>query len=129
MRTQNNFDDYVKQRLVAWAEWFSRGCDSGLGFMRKNVLQRLREEGGVLINGTGAKCSPGNTNAEEIENLVKLLAEHQPKRAQVLRICYFYPVNPVEKAKHSGYSSAQYYLQLKLAHEWINGYLCAWRKR
>jgi len=83
----------------------------------------LCEDGGILIRGTGHLYTPSNKEAEEIEALVRELSQQEPKRAEALKIYYFYPIEFEIKAKRSGYSGSQYYLELKLAHEWVKGYL------
>lgn len=128
MRNKSREDQYIEDRLIEWGEWFMKGCDSGIGFPRRNILARIREEGGLLVAGTGAKNLPCNSSAEEVESLVCELSQQQPERANVLRIYYFNPIDPLSKAIHSGYSKSQFYAHLKFAHEWIKGYLSAKKK-
>jgi hypothetical protein len=129
MKNENVVEKYVEQRLLEWAEWVAKGCGSGIGFSSKNLLAKIAELGGLWIRGTGRHYFPNHPAAEEIEFLVQQLAEQQPGRAKVLRICYLYPEVPEEKAKQSGYSPSQYYFQLKLAHEWFVGYFSAQKHR
>lgn len=128
MKNNKSLDEYVKERLIEWAEWYKQGGYAALGYPRRNILARLREEGGLLISGTGNKIPPSNLAVEEVEGLVKKLAEQQPKRAEVLRIYYFYQYDHEVKAKKCGYSKTQYYFNLKMAHEWIKGYFSANKK-
>jgi hypothetical protein len=128
MKITDESEKYVKYRLEIWGEWYSRGCDSGLGYSRKNIIARLCEEGGVLINGTGHKKLPTNVEAEEIEEIVKEIFQKQRDQAIVLQIRYFHPEEHEFAARRNGYTKTQYYSHLKLAHKWIEGYLSAIRK-
>lgn len=82
--------EYLESRLQEWADFFQHDY-SGIGFPRKNILQRVREMGGTIIRGTGKKYPPDNASAREIEEWVKEVADYYPGRAQALRIKYFYP--------------------------------------
>lgn len=128
MKNKSELDQYVEERLIEWAEWYKKGGDSGIGFSHRNMLARLREEGGLLISGTGAKSLASHPAAEEIEYLVRELAKRHFDRAKALQIYYFYPIEHELKAKRSGFKKTQYYTHLSLAREWIKGYLYAHKK-
>jgi len=121
-------DQYVEARLVEWGEWYRKGNDSGIGFPHRNILTRLREEGGILISGTGARSLPENPAAEEIEKLVGVLSTLHADRAIALRINYFYTYPPEIKAKWCKWSKQRFQRNLKYAREWIKGYLSARKK-
>jgi hypothetical protein len=119
MRKKSLSDKYIEERLNEWADWIRKGCDSGLGFSHRNIMSRLQEEGGVLINGTGPKYPASNPSAEEIECLVKVLATKNYARANLLRIYYLNPIDHVLKAMRNGYKKSQYYAHVDAARQWI----------
>lgn len=119
-------DAYVEQRLSEWGEWFSRGDYIDIGFPRKNILARMRDEGGQLIRATGQKPFPTNTRAEEIEALLMMLNDDQPISAHVLIITYLYPEAPLLVAEEKfGYKKSNYYNYYNVGFAWIKGYLIA----
>lgn len=122
---KTDFDSYVEQRLEQWAEWYMSGNHCGLGYPPRNILQRLREEGGILINGTGMKSFPVNSDAEEIEGLVVRLGILYKPYAEALHIRYFNKLTQISQAKCRGYTERKYQLYLRYAHMWMKGYLSA----
>jgi len=119
-------DAYVEARLAEWGEWFSRGIQINIGFPNKNILARMREEGGQIIRATGPKPLMANTKAEEMEEILMSLNTHQPVLAHVLMITYLYPESPVVIAeKKFGYKKSNYYKQFNIGFAWIKGYLIA----
>jgi hypothetical protein len=119
-------DAYVKSRLSEWGEWFSKGIYIDIGFPSKNILARMRDEGGQLIKATGQKPLPTNTKAEEMEACLMLLNNDQPIPAHVVMITYLYPEAPLLVAeKKFGYRKSNYYKQFNIAFAWIKGYLIA----
>jgi len=122
-------DNYVKNRLSEWGEWFSRGIYIDIGFPSKNILARMRDQGGQLIRATGQKPLPTNTRAEEMESLIMMLNADRPIPAHVLMITYLYPEAPLLIAeKRFGYKKSNYHKQLGIAFAWIKGYLIAQMK-
>lgn len=122
MKKNNSLDEYIKKRFEDWAEWYQKSSIDGLGYPRRNIIARLKEEGGVLINGTGQKPDMINHSAEEIEMLLAKLFQQRPQHVEVLRIYYLNPHSYVRIAKEKGYSRARYFVYLGLAHEWVKGY-------
>lgn len=123
MRKKKVSDEYVKERLTEWAEWIKKGCDIGLGFSHRNILCRLKEEGGILVDAPGTKILASNPSAEEIEFLVVKLSSEHYVRAELLRHYYFNTIGHLQKAIGYGYKKSQYYLHLNAAHEWIKFHL------
>ncbi len=119
-------DAYVEHRLSEWGEWHSRGDYVDIGFRRRNLLARLKEEGGQLIRCTGSNPLPTHTRAEEMEKLIMELHQDQPIPAHVLIITYLYPDAPrLTAEKKFGYRKSNYNKQLGIAFAWIKGYLIA----
>ena len=124
MNSKDQLDMYIEKRLEDWAKWY--GSDNhNLGYARRNILARIKDEGGLLNKATGHKLSLANLEAEETEKLYLYLLMQNKKRAEALRIRYHFPFDHEIKAVHNGYSRAQYYRNLKLEHEWLRGFFSA----
>ena len=119
-------DDYVKDRLREWGEWFSRDITHNIGFSRRNILARLRDEGGQIVSATGQKPLPTNTKAEEIESILITLNKNQPVLTYILMMTYLYPDKCIWMVREElSCKKSHYYTQLNLAFAWIKGYLIA----
>ena len=118
-------DEYVESRLEEWAEWFSRGNYSGLGYPSKTLEQRLKEGGGILVEMTGPWVPPSNRKAEEIEDLVKELAKQYPSLATVLRKKYFASSykNLRNLAKDLGMPESTFRSHIAMAKVWLSAKL------
>ena len=130
MTKQNDFYSYIEARLEDWAEWHLKSCGSGLGYPRKNILAQLRDNGGLIIRGVGRKVPNSNLAAEEVEMMLSKLHQQMPQLVEVIRVHYLNPYNHESKAIEKGYSRSLYYSYLRLAREWVRGYLsvrsCEW---
>lgn len=71
--------DHVEARLIGWGIWSRRNLDGAAGYPRRTVEARLRDEGGVLISGTGTRIPPVDSDAEQIERIVIRLGDHRPE--------------------------------------------------
>lgn len=118
-----DINEYVKQRLYDWADWYSRGNLHGLGYPDRTIEYRLMKEGGVLIKGTGHKSPPTNESAEEIERLVNEMARQNEAMALALRYQYFNHGNLNKKAETLGISRTRFKNYLEMAHQWMAGRL------
>jgi len=81
-------EKHMEHRLTVWADWYTRGLGSGLGYPSKNILKKLQETGGVWIKGTGRPPVLSHPQAEEIEKLVGRLAQEYRSLADSLREYY-----------------------------------------
>jgi hypothetical protein len=123
-------DEYIKERLREWGEWFSRDITNNIGFPRRNILARLRDEGGQIIRATGQKPLPTHTKAEEMESILMVLNKNQPVLAYILMITYLYPDKCIWMVEEElGCKKSHYYMQLNLAFAWVKGYLIAKMQR
>lgn len=118
---------YVDERLHQWAEWYSRGNLYGLGYPSCSAEYRLMTEG-TVVRGTGSKPLPSNKTAEEIEDLVKEMSQHDHLTALVLRCHYFKRGSLRIKAnylKKSGVeiSHNHFKYHVDLGHRWLAGRL------
>lgn len=119
----SSIEKYIKQRLEEWADWYGRGRDSHLGYPSKSSFVRLME-GELLTNTNGApKSLPSNERAEEIEALVKEMAEQHYKMATTLRCEYFLQGSLRVKAKVLKISHTQFKYYLDMAIQWLIGRL------
>ena len=117
-------DEYLEHRLEEWADWVVRIDTNCMGYPRKTLEARLRDEGGVLISGTGFYCPPGNERAEEIERFVGDLYQQNKLLAIALRVYYLDEKSTLgHKAKKAGVSLAQYKIYLNMAKMWLAGRL------
>ncbi len=120
------FVKYVEERLQQWAEWYSRGNLYGIGYPIYTVEYRLMTEG-IVVRSTGPKPMPFNEEADEIEILIKEMAQQNQKMALALRCQYFSSGALRVKAKKLHISHSQFKYLLDLAHQWLAGRLSAKR--
>ncbi|MCE3238127.1 MAG: hypothetical protein K0R24_1108 [Gammaproteobacteria bacterium] len=118
-------EHYLDNRLEEWADWLIRYNHHGLGYPSKTIEARLRDEGGVLISGTGIHYPPSNERAEEMERLVVELDAHNKQLATVLRVYYLDPGLIKHKAKKANVSFSQFKVCVKMAKTWLSGRLSA----
>ena len=121
---ENKLMQYVEDRLYQWADWYSRGNLGGLGYPPYSLEYRMMREG-TITRTTGPKPLPTNEAAEEIESLVKEMAEHNPKMALALRMHYFDKGSLRRKAKELNVSHSHFKYYVDLAHQWLVGRLTA----
>ncbi len=110
--------------LHEWAEWTRTSLIAG--YPRATLEQRLRDEGGVLIAGTGAKVEPTNDRAERTERAML----HMPKELRdVVEAKYLYGFTDTDGARalHLGYTA--YRERFQRACTWLDGFLRADRQR
>jgi hypothetical protein len=118
-------DEYLEYRLKQWADWFTRVGSNGLGYPSKTVEGRLIDEGGILIKGTGKRLPPSNSQAEEIEDYVRELANCYSELAQALKDKYFaYQNNSLDVlAKRRNVSTRTFKARVQMAKLWLAGRL------
>jgi hypothetical protein len=118
-------DKYLEARLVEWADWYKRGIYFGLGYPSKTVEQRLREEGGQIIKGTGQKNEPENPRADEMDILIREMSRRYPEPARVLKSYYFAcdTLSAEKIAKRSNMSKTTFYSHLNIAKVWLSAKL------
>ena len=124
-RNTNPLDSYLTQRMEEWAEWHWKVQNNGLGHYQKNILAKLKEEGGVINRNLNSHYHFGNNSAEEIQFLLRSISKQDALRGKALEIRYLYPKEHEAKAELEGYTRSNYYSHLRLAHEWMKGYLSA----
>ncbi len=118
-------DTYLEERLNEWADWIVRYNAYGVGYPHKTIEARLREEGGILISGTGQFHPPTNPRAEEIERCLTVLNEQIPKLANAVRAYYLEPGLIKHRAKKAGCSYSQFRVLVDMAKVWLKGRLSA----
>jgi hypothetical protein len=116
------FMHYLEERLYQWADWYSRGNFYGLGYPSCSMEYRMMTEGAVVRN-TGPKQLPSNEAAEEMESLVKEMAEHNKTMADALRCQYFLPGSLRSKAAKLDISHSHFKHYVDMAHQWLAGRL------
>lgn len=80
--------ELIDARLIGWGRWLRLGVDGATGYPRKTLEARLRDEGGVLISGTGPRPAPIDSEAEEVDRLVQRLGQHRPDWMRMLILHY-----------------------------------------
>ncbi len=120
---QNNILAYVEHRLEEWADWFSRGCDLGLGYPKQSTVAWLKENVGILTKAQGSKPLATHEQAEEMERLIVELALQNPRLARALRQQYLNNNNARQKARNMGLSYAHFKVQVDMAKQWLAGRL------
>lgn len=118
-----DINEYVKERLYDWADWYSRGNLYGLGYPDRTIEYRLMREGGLLIRGTGKKSPPTNAAAEEIEQCVNEMGQQNALMALALRYHYFTYGSLRKKSKSLGISHVQFKIYVDMAKQWLTGRL------
>jgi hypothetical protein len=117
-----SFMRYLEERLCQWADWYTRGNCYGLGYPRCSVEYRILLEG-VIQRNSGAKPLPSNEAAEEIENLVKQMAQYDATMAKALRCHYFVTGNLRLKSSHLKMSHSHFKHYVDMGHQWLAGRL------
>ncbi|GFN46358.1 hypothetical protein [Candidatus Regiella insecticola] len=118
----NNFTRYLEDRLYQWAEWYSRGNFSSLGYSSCSIEYRIMTEGNVFRR-SGPNPLPTHAAAEEIENWVNAMAQQNPAMARALRCYYFQRGSLRYKAKKLAISHTQFKYHVDMAHQWLLGCL------
>jgi hypothetical protein len=118
-----NFMKYIEKRLLVWAEWYLQENFYGIGYPSCSIEYRLMTEGSITKNPYDFKVLPSNSEAEEIEFLVKEMSSFNPKMALSLRYFYFNGGGLREKAKTMEISHMQFKYYVDLARQWLCGRL------
>ena len=121
-----DFMIYVERRLEHWARWFSSGNYYGLGYHSESIEYVLMTVG-IMIKSTAPKPLPSDEEAEEIEAIVREMAEYNEKMATMLRIHYFGNGLVCERARKLGMSYARFRAYVDMARQWLAGRLSASR--
>lgn len=119
-----SFEKYVEHRLEEWAEWFNRKVNDGIGFPPHSVEYRLMTEA-IIEKTHGPKPLECHTDAEEMESLVKVLSEHNPKTALALRIHYFGRRKSRDRSEELKVSATRFRIYVDMARQWLAGRLSA----
>lgn len=127
-KTPENFTAYVEKRLEHWARWFTSSHHYGLGF-HSETIEYILMTVGALIKSTGVKPLPVDEDAEEIEALVREMAEHNSKMATALRIHYFDRKKSRDRADSLQISASQFKICVNMAKQWLAGRLSAYPHR
>ncbi len=123
-REDDNFMNYLEQRLEHWARWYSKGNYSGLGYHSETIEYVLMTVG-VVIKSTAIQPVPCDEEAEEIEALVREMTKHNEKMAMMLRIHYFGSGLVSERAEKLGMSYGRFRVYVDMARQWLAGRLSA----
>lgn len=114
--------DYIKRRLVQWAEWSLQRDSGGLGFPRECPYTRMQAR-----SGTGGFFSPDiDVDAMEIEEAVRDLPDHL---RLTIRVFYVAPGTIEQKARDLGCCRQRVYGRIERAHAMILGWLNLRRKK
>lgn len=127
MKNDEKTLNYVEYRLQQWADWYTRGNLYGIGYPSTSTEYRLMTEGNIVRN-PGAMLAPTHDGAEEMEMLVKKMAEQNRLMALVIRCHYFHPdsfrtnSNYLKKmGVEISYNHFKHYVEM--AKQWLIGYL------
>lgn len=122
-----NFIQYVHERLEQWAEWYSNDNSYGLGYSNRSIEYVLMQEG-AYIKSTAPKQLPSNIEAEEIEALVIEIDKQNKKMALALRIQYFGRRKSKDRSETLGISATQFRVYVDMARQWLAGRLSSSNK-
>lgn len=121
---QTSFMDYLEERLYEWAEWYLQGNSYGLGYPTCSIIYRILTEE-CIQRSPGPKPLPTNEAAEEIEDLVKQMAEYNLTMAKALRCQYFLTGTLRTKAARLQMSHSHFKHCIDMGHQWLAGRLSA----
>jgi hypothetical protein len=114
--------DYVKERLIEWADFYGR-MQTSIGYPPLSIEGRLMRDGGVLPRSTKSPHDPmpSNTKAEEIEAYWKELHVELPKTAKAIKAKYFAPhyATRTEIARKMRLSVRVFQKRAKAGEEWF----------
>lgn len=119
---------YIERRLNDWAEWFSGNHSYALGYP-PNSMEYLLMTHGCRISTGFPKALPTNEEAEEIEDLIREMAENNYNMALALRCYYFTHGGLRTKAKRVNISHSLYKNYVDMGHQWLAGRLSAYTKK
>jgi len=122
MKAKNTFIDYLEERLYQWSDWYIRGNFYGLGYPSCSIEYRIMTEG-IMSRNPYFKPLPTNQSAEEMEQLVKEMAEYNQLMANVLRCQYFRIGSLRTKAAYLKISHTHFKHYLDMGHQWLAGRL------
>jgi hypothetical protein len=122
-RQQNDALAYVECRLEEWADWYSRGCDLGLGYPRQSTIAGLLDNQGVLTKAQGRKPLPTHERSEEIEAFIIELVQQNSRIAKALCQFYLGKGSMTQKARVLGISYAYFKMHVDMAKQWLAGRL------
>ena len=118
----NTVTRYIEQRLKAWANYYLRYGDYGLGFPKKSLVATIMEGTGYTPGqGRAPQSIPENEAAEQMECLVNELALQNAKLATALRAYYFGVGSVKQRAQSIHVSYAHFRVQLDMAIQWLAG--------
>jgi hypothetical protein len=127
MNIDENFLEYVEERLDQWAKWFSHGNSYGLSFSPCSIEYRLMTVG-IINKNPGPKPLPYNEEAEEIEMLVNEMSKQNKMMADVLRYNYFTQGAVRSKAKQLDIPRLNFERNVEMARQWLAGRLSGYMR-
>jgi len=120
----------TKKRLTEWGNWCYQIITMGLGYSNKSLLAKIKDEGGLIIQGTAKMLVPTNEQAEEVNDLIEQLAAEQPEGegkpewAKVIRIHYTMQDKELqERIQCASLPRSTYFYYLKEAQDWLSKYI------
>ncbi|MFT3741105.1 MAG: hypothetical protein QM752_00205 [Gammaproteobacteria bacterium] len=123
MQKHSSFLHYVRERLEQWADWYIRGNDFGLGYPKCSIEYRMRTEG-RMQKRRGVKPLPSNEAAEEVENLIKEMAEHHNRlMADAIRCQYLVTGTLRTRANRLNVSHSGFKSLVDMGEQWLTGRL------
>jgi hypothetical protein len=124
---------YVEARLTHWAEWYSKDDPFGLSYPNCSMEYRLQREGHIE-KGPHTRGIRVNEAADEIEDLVREMADYNLRLAEALRAYYFTQGSlrrKVTQLKHLDIARSHTFFKyhVDMAHVWIAGRLSTLPKK
>lgn len=126
----NRLMQHTEFRLKVWGKWANKAIIPDLGYPKSNTVARLLDTGGILAVSTNKLAMPINTNANEIEEIVKGLLSHGTTMhlGLVLRAQYIAGGSIEQKAKLIKISPPQFSYYLNIARHRVANRLARNRK-
>lgn len=121
----NYVDDYVNLRLIDWAKWYNQANKIRLGYPTRSIEWKILHEGIVHQRQRGPELVETNPAAEEIEEMLMLMAKQDNLMAAVIRKEYTLDKGQREKAELLKISPSYYCMMLKQGMKWLAGGLTA----
>lgn len=118
----NDFMIYLEYRLDQWAQWYSVYA-YGLGYPPCSNEYHFMTVGILVPSSKVPDTGYTNYEAEEIEDLVKQMAQFNSVMAEALRCHYFVSGALRSKCKRLHMSHTHFKHCVDMAHHWLAGRL------
>jgi hypothetical protein len=116
-----SMDNYVEERLVEWARWYTRGNNGGLGYPKTSSITMFMQGKTISKAKRTAKPLPTHERAEEIESFINEMHAHKPLMASAIRLHYLDHLSLRRNAGNLRISHSQFKSYISMGKQWLAG--------